>query len=409
FVSRNFGRDAFVYLVYFVLGAVVVFLLYVLIFRLKVRAFKNYFWLIVVAVLYIYCINKFRRAPAETVHFLEYGLLGILLFRALSHKINDKSIYLTAVLIAVLVGIADEFIQWITPGRFWEFRDVGLNALSGSLALFGLWTVVNPRRLSGRLSPKSVRLLCSVLAVSLIALGLCASNTPEVVAAYTEYFPRLSFLNREEAMSEFGYKYKDPEIGVFFSRLPMGKIEKTDKEKGKEYGGFLTAYSKIDYQDFLKRFNPVSNPFLYEVRIHIFRRDTYWRKGKRAAEGEREKAEFYFTAYMENLILEKYFGHTLENSVYMWEEERKEEIRDAIEAEIERLEGEVEDLEGRVEDRMIQVWGSYKSPVSSELFTAFTLGQMWLAVGVVLVMLFLWGTFPKGTPLPLKRRNIFSH
>ncbi len=370
FVSRNFGRDAFVYLVYFVLGAVVVFLLYVLIFRLKVHAFKNYFWLIVVAVLYIYCINKFRRAPAETVHFLEYGLLGILLFRALSHKINDKSIYFTAALIAVLVGIADEFIQWITPGRFWEFRDVGLNALSGSLALFGLWTVVNPRRLSGRLSPKSVRLLCSVLAVSLIALGLCASNTPEVVAAYTDYFPRLSFLNREEAMSEFGYKYKDPEIGVFFSRLSMEKMEKVDEEKGEEYGQILTAYSKIDYQDFLERFNPVSNPFLYEVRIHIFRRDTYWRKGKRAP-GEEEKKECYFVAYKENRILEKYFGKTLENSVYKWEEEKAEEI-----------------------ERLVDKDKFYESPVSSELFTTFTLGQMWLAVGVVLVVLFLWGTFP---------------
>lgn len=435
FVSSHFGKNAFVYLVYFVLAVMFFLMLYVLVFRLKVRSAFNYFWLVVVAFLYVYCISKFQRAPAEAVHFLEYGLLGILLFRALSHHVKDKSIYFTAALIALWAGIVDEFIQWVTPMRLWEFRDVGLNALSGSLALIGLWMVVKPGWVSGWFTPRSRRIFSSVLAVCLIVLGLCASNTPERVASYTSLIPGLSFLNQEEPMSEFGYKHLDPEIGIFYSRLSLGDMEKTDREKGREYGELLSAYSRIDYQDFLKRFNTTANPFLHEVRVHLSWRDTYWEKGEQASE-EREKGGGYFAAYKENLILKKYFGQTVGNSVYKWEEEREEEIKEAIEAAIERLvdrnvggikdkresrekkagnikervkdrEGRAKDLEGRVDDidrkvkdlngkvkdRMIQIWGPYESPVSSELFTAFTLKQMWLAIGIILLVLVVWGWF----------------
>ncbi len=78
-------------------------------------------------------------------------------------------------------------------------------------------------------------LVFSFFASYLIILGLCASNTPRRVASYTRRIPWLSFLQKEEPMSEFGYKYKDPEIGVFYSRLSPKSLQKTDNLKGEQY------------------------------------------------------------------------------------------------------------------------------------------------------------------------------
>ena len=41
-------------------------------------------------------------------------------------------------------------------------------------------------------------------------------------------------------MSEFGYKYKDPEIGIFYSRLSLKDLHKTDEQKGKYYAQIKT-------------------------------------------------------------------------------------------------------------------------------------------------------------------------
>ncbi|MBD3871962.1 MAG: VanZ family protein, partial [Acidobacteria bacterium] len=58
--------------------------------------------------------------PEEAVHFLEYGVLGVLLFRALSTHIHDGSVFAAGALIGILVGIFDEIIQWFVPGRYWS-------------------------------------------------------------------------------------------------------------------------------------------------------------------------------------------------------------------------------------------------------------------------------------------------
>jgi hypothetical protein len=65
------------------------------------------------------------------------------------------------------------------------------------------------------------------------------------------------------------------------------------------------------------------------MRIHIFRRD---RKAEEATKAKKEMAarELLFIAYKENLILEKYFGQTLEKSTYSWAEDKRKQIEAAI-------------------------------------------------------------------------------
>jgi len=325
FVSARWGRPFFGYAVLVITAASFCAIVYVLVFRLKIRSPSNYLWLSAVAALYVYFTLKLWRAPEEAVHFLEYGLLGFFLFRALSLSIRDKGIYLTALLIGSLIGIFDEILQWMMPGRYWDFRDAGLNALATGLFQVALWKGIKPKIISEKIGPKSVRRISLLLAVNILLLGLCASNTPQRVASYSGRLPFLSFLVKEEPMYEFTRKHTDPEIGVFYSRLSPEGLEKEDNERSDHWAGILRDWKEKDYALFLREHHPLLHPFLYEMRIHIFRRD---RRVEEAAKAKDEKSrrEALFVASKENMILEKYFGRTLEKASYKWSEEKKAEI-----------------------------------------------------------------------------------
>jgi hypothetical protein len=77
---------------------------------------------------------------AEAFHLVEYGLLGVLAFRALACHLRGLRAYAAAAALTALVGTCDELVQWLTPGRYWDLRDVGLNAAGGVLAQ--LWIAV---------------------------------------------------------------------------------------------------------------------------------------------------------------------------------------------------------------------------------------------------------------------------
>jgi hypothetical protein len=329
FVSARWGRALFGYGVLAATAVAFCSIIYILIFRLKVRSPSNYLWLSAVAALYVYFTLQLWRAPEEAVHFLEYGLLGFFLFRALSLTIRDKSIYPTAFLIGSLIGIFDEVLQWMMPGRYWDFRDAGLNALATGLFQVALWKGIKPRVISGKIGPGSIRRVSILLAANLLFLGLCASNTPRRVAAYTRRLPFLSFLVKEEPMYEFTQKRANPEIGTFYSRLSIADLEKEDAERSGHWGKILKDWKDKDYSLFLREHHPLLHPFLYEMRIHIFRRD---RKAEDAfkAKDEKSRREALFIAFKENLILEKYFGRTLEVSTYRWSDEKKAEIARSI-------------------------------------------------------------------------------
>jgi hypothetical protein len=329
FVSTHGGRSLFGYAVLAAVGIAFIAIVTSLVVRLGIRSPGRLTWLTAVAGLYVYFTLKLWRAPEEAVHFLEYGLLGFLLFRALSCSIRDKSVYLAAFFIGSTVGIADEIMQWITPGRFWDFRDVGLNALAAGLFQVVLWRGIKPSLISEKVTPRSARRISVILAIDLVLLGLCASNTPQRVAWYAGRFPFLSFLLKEEPMYEFSLKHQDPEIGIFYSRLSPDELKKEDRENSDHYAEVLRSWKDKDYSLFLSQHSPLLHSFLYEMRIHIFRRD---RKVEEATKAKKERAaqEFLFIAFKENLILEKYFGQTLEKSTYSWDEDKRKQIEARI-------------------------------------------------------------------------------
>ncbi len=365
FVSKNLGKSFFIYFVLSVLALAFMSLLYFLIFKLNVRSAPNYIWLFILTGIYSYFTLKLVKTPPEAIHFLEYGLLGFFLFKALKYHIRDKSIYFTATFFALFVGTFDEILQWTIPQRQWDFHDVGLNALSGGLFQLVLWKVIKPKIISEKINPKSFLIFTSIVAPCLIILGLCASNTPQRVASYTKRIPFLSFLQKEEPMSEFGHKFKDPEIGVFYSRLTPKKLEKIDKLRGNEYAQVLNKSANMDYGQFLRGYNPFSNPFLHEFRVHVFRRDKYLKDARKTSKLNKKK-EFYLIAYKENLILEKYFSNSIKKSIYIWNEDIFREL-----------------------DTLIDKSKPYESPVSANLFTSFSEKIMWISIFALILSLIL--------------------
>ena len=65
----------------------------------------------------------------EAFHFVEYGLIAYLFYRAWRRR-ADLSGVLLAACSAVAVAVADEWMQWFVPARVGELHDVGLNAVA---------------------------------------------------------------------------------------------------------------------------------------------------------------------------------------------------------------------------------------------------------------------------------------
>lgn len=374
FIEERWTVSFFGYSVLFIVCVAFLASLYFLWFRFEIRALSNYLWLAVIALIYVFFTIKLWKRPEEAIHFLEYGLLGILLFRALRHHIDDKSIYMAALLIGGLVGIFDEAIQWMIPRRIWDMRDIGLNALSCFLCQVAIWKGIRPKLPSTSVRPKSFQMVSWLLVISILLLTLSLSNTPKRVKTYTEFLPFLSFLHKEEPMAEVVYKHRDPAIGVFYSRLTLEELKKIDTKRAEEYGLILDEWSGKRYNDFLEYFPGYARPLLHEIRVHIFRRDMKYREGLRSNKTKAKKNNL-FIAYKENLILEKYFGQTLQKSPYAWPQGRMEHI----ETEIDKT-------------------SFYKSPVSAT--TYFPLGEKtrWAIVFGITILLFvsnIWFSYRK--------------
>ncbi len=318
FVTRWLGRSAFGYFVLLSVTLFLTFVVWLLFFRLKVRRISNYLCLAAVGFAYIYFTLKLWAHPEEAVHFLEYGLLSFLLFRALRNHFSDISIYSSALFLGALVGIFDEILQWITPGRYWDFRDVGLNALAVLLFQVALAFGLKPEGLTRLVPPRSLRFASILLSSNLILLGLCFSNTPKRVEAYSRIIPGLSFLEKEEIMHDFTIKKHNlPGLGLFFSRLNLEELRILDETRHEELAAILKEWADKPYEDFLRIYSAQKDPFVHEFRVRIFRRDQKLKEASKLPPG-RKREQALLAAFRENLFLEKYCPLTLRLSGYAW-------------------------------------------------------------------------------------------
>ena len=99
-----------------------------------------------------FILYRFLFNPYEMTHFPEYGVLGILVMRALwpnkyrySGKQKKVSIiqnsYFYGGLITGLIGTAEEIYQHFLPNRFFNWYDIVLNVVGGILGLLIFWAM----------------------------------------------------------------------------------------------------------------------------------------------------------------------------------------------------------------------------------------------------------------------------
>jgi VanZ family protein len=84
--------------------------------------------------------------PEEQVHFIEYGILSALIYIALTHDVDNKSIYFISAIIVFVFGTIDEVIQWALPNRCFDIRDLVMNGMAGILVQLLIAMVINKRK-----------------------------------------------------------------------------------------------------------------------------------------------------------------------------------------------------------------------------------------------------------------------
>ena len=73
--------------------------------------------------------------PEEKIHFVEYGILAVLIHRAFIVDAPALKAFVLAWIAASFIGWGDELIQGWLPNRYYQTKDIVLNSVSALLGL----------------------------------------------------------------------------------------------------------------------------------------------------------------------------------------------------------------------------------------------------------------------------------
>lgn len=88
---------------------------------------------------YLYLAVSLTVATVERVHFIQYGVLGILCVHAVDARHGRARRIIYAITAGFLVGFVDEIIQGLVELRYYDDHDVILNLCSVGLPVLGLF------------------------------------------------------------------------------------------------------------------------------------------------------------------------------------------------------------------------------------------------------------------------------
>ena len=207
----------------------------------------------------------------EHVHFVEYGAIALLLYRAWRPVDNGAAI-IWPLLAAVLIGIADEAVQWFVPGRVGEAHDVLLNVVASSCGLCFAASVDPPSSFAVPLRRSAVRP---------IAYGVSAVL--------------LAFAALVQAV-HLGHAVYEPDIGMFWSHYDAAALIAISADRVRRW--------RTDPPTRMRRLSR-EDEYLSEGLWHVQERNRAW------------GADDPFTAWRENLILERFFAPVLDNDNFV--------------------------------------------------------------------------------------------
>jgi hypothetical protein len=265
----------------------------------------------------------------ERVHFVEYGLVAVLFYRAMRGATVGSAVTIT-LLAGTLVGIGEEWLQWLVPTRVGDVRDVLLNfAALGSGLLFAAG-LHPPENGSWRVPPRARPAVLRLAGV--------------VVLCFAGFFH----------CAHLGYELSDPAIGrfrSFFTKAQLGEIAADRAERWRTDPP--TSLEPLAIQDH----------YLVEGASHVLHRNTYYSTGR------------FRAAWLENAILERYYDPLLDQhsmssgALHRWPSAQ----RDEVEAKGAASQG-----------------GEYVSPVNMDrVYIAPTKARHWMIAGTAAALLLL--------------------
>lgn len=207
----------------------------------------------------------------ERFHFVEYGLITLLFYRVWRER-RDCSAIVVPVLAAFVVGTVEEALQWFIPARVGELRDVWLNGAAIACGLAFSLGLDPPTPFVYGWRQDSLRLTGRALALSVV--GLTA-------------FVHLVHL---------GYEIRDPQASVFTSRYTAEELTALGRDRTERW----SLHPPTERPARLSR----EDQYMTEGLQHVQARNTAWAAGDA------------FTAWRENLILERHFQPVLDTPSY---------------------------------------------------------------------------------------------
>jgi VanZ family protein len=201
----------------------------------------------------------------EAFHFVEYGLIAYLFYRACRRR-GDVSALVLPACAGVLVGVADEWMQWVVPGRVGELHDVLLNAVAIGCGLLLSVAIHPPASLALPYGRASRLALAGMLGGLILAIA--------------------GFVDRVHV----GHEIVDAQAGVFRSRYDAVALRAAAAERGTVWQASPPPQGGFAMEDH----------YLSEGLWHVQHRNS--------ADGGRDSS----TAWHENLILERYYSPVLD-------------------------------------------------------------------------------------------------
>ena len=206
----------------------------------------------------------------ERVHFVEYGFITGLFYRAW-RPAGDLSIVLLPIAAGVIVGTFEEWFQWFIPNRVGEARDVLLNLVAIGCGLAFSIGLNVPTRFVWRLRRGSATLVGAAGGIALVVFAL--------------------FVH----VVHLGHEITDPEAGRFKSRYTAAALDGLARDRAEQWREHPpTTLVRLSRED----------QFMDEGLWHVRRRNEAW------------TANDYAAAWSENRILEKFFAPVLDTPSY---------------------------------------------------------------------------------------------